>query len=130
MDPRPPQPSPPSDAPRCISAGGSGITGAAAYLRASLPPAWQVEDHFDPHGELSLIVLPADDDPALPTFLLHHRMQTPHVAMILNDTWGAEQAFTQWPDAAAAIVAMALASRPAFVPSSSQPGAGATRAAA
>lgn len=106
------QPSPLADAPRCVTARGAHIADVAAYLRSALPTAWQVEEHIDPAGELSLVVLATDDDPALPTFLLHDRALVPHVATIADDVWEADRAFALWPEAAEAIVAMTLAISP------------------
>src|SRR4051794_16118913 len=98
-------------APHGPAADEGAIGSVAAYLRSALPPAWQAEDVIDPAGERSLVVLAANDDPEIPTFLLHHRDLVPHVATILADEWRTDQRFALWPDAAQAILAMVLATQ-------------------
>ncbi len=84
---------------------------SAAWLGAALAPHWVVERITDPDGEVSLVVLAADDDPALPTFLLHERDRTPHVAVIANDTWQSDRPFDLWSAALDAIVSLATTAR-------------------
>jgi hypothetical protein len=122
MDHKQHQPAPPVDAPICASA--TYIADVAAYLRSALTQAWQVVEHSDPAGERSLVILASDDDPALPTFLLHSRTLVPHVATIADDAWQTEQQFASWPDAAEAIVALALAAQPTAAINSQDPSAG------
>jgi hypothetical protein len=84
---------------------------SAARLEAALAPHWVVERVTDPDGDVSLIVLAADDDPALPTFLLHERDRAPHVAVIANDTWQSDRSFWVLSDACDAIIALATTAR-------------------
>jgi len=73
---------------------------------------WVAEWIIDPAGDASIVVLAVDDDPRMPTFLLHSRNFMPHVATVAHDIWEADQAFASWPEAAATIILMARNARP------------------
>lgn len=71
--------------------------------------AWDVEHAFDPTGDLSIMVLPTCDDPALPTFLLYQEHGLARVATIRREIWESDQAFPSGRRAVAAIVAATAA---------------------
>ena len=96
-----------NSAPRCRAVGTGFSDDDADALRAALTPLWVTERIIDPAGEVSLAVLAADDDPNRPTFLLHEREAVPHVAVIAGDEWTSDRPFRGWPEAVAAIVALA-----------------------
>ena len=77
---------------------------AVALLSAALAPAWDVEQAIDPAGEISIVVFPAVDDTAMPTFTLFEREGKAVVATVCNDVWESEQDFASCELAAAAIV--------------------------
>lgn len=85
----------------------------AASLQAALTPGWVAERIIEPLGEVAIVVLPADDDPALPSFLLYETATAARVAVILADRWEAEQEHAGRDDAVTALVALAAAARTA-----------------
>jgi len=80
------------------------VVDAAALLSATLAPAWDVEQAIDPAKEMSIVVLSAIDDAAMPTFILFEREGKAVVATVRNDVWESEQDFISCEAAAAAIV--------------------------
>jgi hypothetical protein len=80
----------------------------AASLSKAFAGAWDVEHAVDPSGDVSIVVLPVCDDPALPTFMLYEEHGVPRVATIRRDVWESDQAFPSGQRAAAAIVTAAL----------------------
>ncbi len=78
---------------------------AVASLSAAASDAWEVERMVDPAGEVSIIVLPTSDDPALPTFMLYEKHGQARVATIRDDVWESDVAFTSGRQAVAAITA-------------------------
>jgi len=77
----------------------------AASLSAVSAGAWEVERAVDPSGDVAIIVLPARDDPALPTFMLYEEHGLARVATIRRDVWESDQAFPSGCRAIAAIIA-------------------------
>jgi hypothetical protein len=77
----------------------------AASLSAASAGAWEVEHAVDPSGDMSIIVLPACDDPAMPTFVLYEEHGVARVATIRRDVWESDQAFPSGRRAVAAIIA-------------------------
>ena len=76
-----------------------------ASLTAASTDAWEVEQTVDPFGEVSIIVLPRDDDPALPTFMLYEGDGVARVATIRHEAWESEKAYHSSRRAVAAIIA-------------------------
>lgn len=74
-------------------------------LAASLTCAWGVERMIDPSGEVSIIVLPADDDPGRSSFVLYEKDGLVEVATIAGETWRGSRQFQTCQRAVAAIVA-------------------------
>jgi hypothetical protein len=81
----------------------------AASLSEAAAGAWEVEHAVDPSGEVAIIVLPARDDPALPTFMLYQEHGLARVATIRRDIWESDQAFPSGRRAVAAIIAVTSA---------------------
>jgi hypothetical protein len=79
---------------------------AANQLEADLPQGWTVERFIDPDGDLSIIILPDDDDPVRPAFLLHDRNEIPHVATIVADDWQSDRPCASWAAAAATVIGL------------------------
>ena len=98
---------PPDTGPRTLGPAVGLLSDAVETLRTTLPPGWQVERIIDPDGELSVAVLAADDNPALPTFLLYARTLTAQIATIVDDAWVSTQPFSDWPKAVATLVSLA-----------------------
>jgi hypothetical protein len=78
-----------------------------ALLEAGLTPDWEVIQEIDPVGEASIIVMPACDDPAKPSFLFYEMNGKARVATIRNDIWESERVFATSSEAVAAITAAA-----------------------
>jgi hypothetical protein len=76
-----------------------------AALESALAPGWSVERETDPAGDLSIVVLPAYDDPACPAFIIYEENGFVQVATIVGDTWQGRRAFPTCQRAVAAIVA-------------------------
>jgi hypothetical protein len=85
---------------------------AASCLGAALAPHWLVERIISPDGDVLLVVLAANDDPAMPTYLLHERRRVPHLATVAADVWESDRSFGLWPQAIEAVVALATSARP------------------
>jgi hypothetical protein len=81
-----------------------------ASLAAASAGAWEVEQNFDPAGDVSIIVVPVRDDPALPTFMLYVEHGLARVAVIRDDIWESDRAFPTGSKALAAMVAATAAS--------------------
>jgi len=79
-------------------------------LAAARAGAWEVEQNFDPAGDMSIIVLPTSDDPTLPTFMLYEKHGLARVAVIRDDIWESDRAFPTGSKALAAMVAATAAS--------------------
>jgi hypothetical protein len=82
---------------------------AATALRAAAAGNWVIEHAVDPAGEESVIVLPAHDDPDLPTFLLYEEHGLARLAVIRGDIWESDQAFPSGSRAVTAILAATAA---------------------
>jgi hypothetical protein len=86
-----------------------------AALTSALPSCWTVERECDPGGDLSIVVLPAHDEPthdepAQPCFVLYEENGFVAVATVIADTWHGKQTFPTCRRAVDAIVAMAIPS--------------------
>ena len=60
---------------------------AGAALTSALTPAWSVERETDPWGELSIVVLPAADTTAHPSFVLYEKNGSVQVSTFLGENW-------------------------------------------
>jgi hypothetical protein len=80
-----------------------------ALLSAGSAGAWDVEPEVDPSGDVSIVVLPACDDPAMPTFLLYQKDGAARVATIRHEIWEDDRAFPGCRQAAAAIIELTSA---------------------
>ena len=89
--------------------GGLSPLDVVATLSAASAGAWEVERTVDPSGDVSVIVLPACDDPAMPTFMLYEEHGLARVATIRRDVWESDRAFLSCQQAAAAIIAATAA---------------------
>jgi hypothetical protein len=78
-----------------------------AALSAALAPVWSVEREVDPGGDISIIVLPACDDPASTAFVLYEENGFVQVATISGEAWQSRRAFSTCQRAVAAIVTAA-----------------------
>jgi hypothetical protein len=85
-----------------------------ALLEAGLTRDWEVTQEIDPVGEASIIVMPASDDPAKPSFLVYEMNGKARVATIRNDIWESERVFAASSEAVAAITAAATPIRPSW----------------
>jgi hypothetical protein len=74
-------------------------------LSASLTPGWYVERTVDPSGDIAIIVLPADDDPEQPSFVLYEKDGLVEVGTIAGETWRGSRQLPSCQRAVAAIVA-------------------------
>jgi hypothetical protein len=83
-----------------------------ALLEAGLTPDWEVKQEIDPFGEASLIVMPACDDPAKPSFLFYEMGGEARVATIRDDIWVSERVHATSSEAVAAITAAAASTIP------------------
>jgi hypothetical protein len=79
-----------------------------ALLSASLMPGWEVEREIDPTGDISIIVLSAIDDPAMPTFTLYESEGKAMVGTVTGDAWEKVHGFSNCQRAVAAILAATL----------------------
>jgi hypothetical protein len=62
-------------------------------LTAALGPTWSVQREIDCVGEVSIVVMPVSDHPAVPTFILYEVGGQAHVGTIRQDEWQADQGF-------------------------------------
>jgi hypothetical protein len=85
---------------------------AGAALTSALTPAWSVEREVDPCGELSIIVLPAADTAAHPTFALYEENGLVQVSTFLGEDWQCRQTFQTCQRAVAAIIHTAALTSP------------------
>ena len=77
-------------------------------LTAALGPAWNVQREIDCVGEVSIVVMPVSNHPAVPTFILYEAGGQAHVGTIRQDEWEADQGFDTVQQAAiAGIIAAA-----------------------
>jgi hypothetical protein len=74
-------------------------------LSAALAPRWNVEQETDYLGAVSFVALPADDDPAMPAFILYEKGGRAGIATIQGDDWEVGQTFTSQRQAVAKIIA-------------------------
>lgn len=74
-------------------------------LSAAASGGWEVEQAIDPSGDVSIIVLPANDDPLMPTFMLYQERGRSRVAVIRSDVWESDKTFSSCRRAVAAIIA-------------------------
>jgi hypothetical protein len=88
--------------PACLAALG---TGAAVpdVLSEALGPRWCVQKEVDYEGEVSIIVLPADDDVG-PVFILWQTDDQVHVATVRDDKWEARESHSSIQTAVSDIV--------------------------
>jgi hypothetical protein len=77
-------------------------------LSEALGPIWSVCRESDCEGDVSIIVLPLDDD-AAPTFVLYEKRGVACVATVSGDDWDGVQGFAGLQEAVAAIIAAASA---------------------
>jgi hypothetical protein len=89
--------------------GGLSPLDVVATLSAASAGAWEIERAVDPSGDVSVMVLPACDDPAMPTFMLYEEHGLARVAIIRRDVWESDRAFLSCRQAAAAIIAATTA---------------------
>jgi hypothetical protein len=85
------------------------LTDFVASLSAVSAGAWEVEQMVDPSGEVSIVMFPACDDPALPTFMLFEENGLARVATIRHDVWESDQTYLSNHQAVAAIMAATAA---------------------
>jgi hypothetical protein len=72
-------------------------------LSEALGPMWGVYRETDCEGDVSIIVLPLDDD-AKPAFVLYERGGAARVATIAGDDWEGDRGYSGFQDAVAAII--------------------------
>jgi hypothetical protein len=72
-------------------------------LSEALGPKWRICRETDYEGDVSIIVLPLDDDVA-PTFVLYEKRGVTCVATVTGDNWDGNQGFACFQEAAVAII--------------------------
>jgi hypothetical protein len=85
---------------------------AGTALTSALTLAWSVERETDPWGELSIVVLPASDTAAHPSFVLYEENGSVQVSTFLGEDWQCRQTFQTCQRAVAAIIEAASLSAP------------------
>ena len=85
---------------------GRSASDVMVWLSAGASGAWEVEQEIDPAGEVSVIVHPTYDDPALPTFVLYEKDGGARVAVVRHDVWETERVFSSCEQAASSIIAL------------------------
>jgi hypothetical protein len=78
-----------------------------AALTSALTPHWTVDRECDPSGNLTVIMLPASDTSARPTFVLYEDNGLVQVSTFLGEDWQKRHAFLTCQRAVSAIVATA-----------------------
>ena len=82
------------------------VDGIAAWLAGQVQPAlWCALPHVDPEGQTSVMVMAPDDNPAVPTFVVHREDALLRLDVVHADTYtrlGAYGALTPLLDALAA----------------------------
>jgi hypothetical protein len=82
--------------------------GARGELAGALGPIWSVHREADHEGEVSIVVLPADDDPG-PAFILYEKDGLARVGTVSSDEWISDEGYFGIRAALEAIVAKAAA---------------------
>ena len=83
-------------------------------LSEALGAGWLVQRETDPGGDMSVLVMAADDaDNALPTFMVYERDGLAQVASVQADAWHSLAGFASAHAAVAAIVS-AIANLPSI----------------
>lgn len=83
-----------------------------AALSGALGPQWIVQRETNSDGEVSILVMAADDETnVLPTFMVYERDGLAQMAIVQDDAWRSTSGFASAQAAVAAIVA-AIASLP------------------
>jgi hypothetical protein len=77
-----------------------------ATLSKALGFAWIAQREIDWEGEVSVIVLAAGDDEAMPAFILYETDGLAHVATVKHDEWQTGRAYATAEEAVAAIVSL------------------------
>lgn len=78
--------------------------GARGELAGALGPIWSVHREADHEGEVSIVVLPADDDNE-PVFVLYEKDGLARVGTVRRDEWVGDEGFSGLQDAIDAIIA-------------------------
>jgi hypothetical protein len=75
-----------------------------ATLTSALMPFWTVDRECDPSGDVSIIVLPAADTPAHPSFVLYEDNAVVQVSTFIGEDWRSRRTFRTCQRAVAAII--------------------------
>jgi hypothetical protein len=75
-----------------------------ATLTSALTPFWTVDREADPSGDISVIVLPAGDTAARPSFVLYEQDAAVQVSTFLGEDWRSRRTFQTCRRAVDAII--------------------------
>jgi hypothetical protein len=78
-----------------------------ATLSSALTPIWTVEREEDPSGELSIVILPANDAASQQTFILYEEDGTVRLSTFLGESWQCRWTFADSQRAVAAVIRVA-----------------------
>ena len=81
-------------------------------IAAVLGSRWCMARHQDPGGEVMAVIMAADDDPALPTWVVHRDGALLHLDLCLGDSYVRHGAYAALPPLLASLhAALAAAGR-------------------
>jgi hypothetical protein len=73
--------------------GGAPARDIVVSLADALGPTWGVERETDFVGDVSVVVMPVIDNPAMPTFILYEAGGQARVGTVRGDEWEADYGF-------------------------------------